>query len=408
MLRDNVISQMKCLELDKNQLHPFYQNYLDIFYNSSEAPSEYILTTLLVALGSAISKTRYIVSGTNKIFPNFWVLLLGKSSQMRKSTALRNGLYPVAYFQEKNIDRDYLLPVRTSVQALLEAINNESHGVIVHDELATFLTTLSQGYTTDMKSIITSCFDVPKQVKTEFKGEGKLIIKSPIFGIASASTMDWLKRSLKKIDLTSGFLARFIFCYQEKNNRILAFPEPPDPDRLNEIYDTFEKLYSLQEAEVTYDDDFKKLYIEFYQESRELINNIRIENGLNAVFSRIQTDYFFKFAILEGVLSGRLVLTREDAKRAIYLCTYFMAQATKVLQIIDQTEQTSLEKRVLSIISKKPGITKTAIHKEFSNHLPASKLNNVLKDLEKGERIEELTKPSKNGRLLTTYKSISL
>jgi hypothetical protein len=85
-----------------------------------------------------------------------------------------------------------------------------------------------------------------------------------------------------------------------------------------------------------------------------------------------------------------------------------MAQATKVLQIIDQTEQTSLEKRVLSIISKKPGITKTAIHKEFSNHLPASKLNNVLKDLEKGERIEELTKPSKNGRLLTTYKSISL
>lgn len=409
MLRADIIDIMnKKMELAEGQLHPFYQSYLETFADCSEAPLPYILTALFTSIGSAISLNRHVTLGTHEIYPNFWVLLLGSSSQMRKSTALKNGTYPLSHFQTMQKKCDYLLPVRTSIQALLDSLKHEKNGIIIQDEIATFLSTLAQGYNADMKSILTSCFDVPEQLKTDFLGAGKTTIKQPIFGIASASTPQWLKKNLKQNDVTSGFLARFLFCYQKENGRVLPFPSQPDSTELKLVYDRFEKLYALQPAEMTFDAEFRKFYGDFYKESRQLITNIRTENGLKAVFSRLQTDYFFKFAILEGVLSGRLILTRDDAERAIYLCTYYMAQATKVLQIIDETEQTSLEKRVLKIIGKTPGITKTEIHKEFSNHLPARKLNGALKDLIRAERVVEVSKPSKNGRHLSSYKQISL
>jgi len=409
MLREKIIDIMnKEMELAISQLHPFYQKYLEIFRNSSEAPLEYILTALLTAIGSAVSLNRYIKLGTHQIFPNFWVLLLGSSTQMRKSTALKNGTSPLSHFQTMHTNRDYILPVRTSVQALLDSLKHEKNGIIMQDEIATFLATLGQGYNADMKSLVTSCFDVPEQLKTDFLGAGKTVIKQPIFSIASASTPQWLKTNLKQNDVTSGFLARFLFCYQKENSRVIPFPSQPDSNKLKLIYDRFEKFYALQPAEMSFDAEFRQLYEDFYKESRQLINNIRTENGLKAVFSRLQTDYFFKFAILEGVLSGRLILTRDDAERAIYLCTFFMAEATKVIQIIDQTKQTSLEKRVLKIIGSSPGVTKTQIHKEFSNHLPAKKLNNVISHLLKAERIAAITKQGKNGRSLTAYQPISL
>jgi hypothetical protein len=326
---------------------------------------------------------------------------------MRKSTALYIATYALDIVQRLLPERSYFLPVRTSMQALLETLVYEKNGIILHDEIATFFSTLEKNYNGDMKSILTSCFGVPSQIVTEFKSTGKTIIENPIFSIAAASTPAWLKNDMKKHDVTSGFLARFLFCYQEKNERVLPFPDKPDSQELLNIVDFFESLYDLQPEEMIIDDEFKALYSDFYKATRGLIDNITTNNGLEAVFGRLQTDYFFKFAILEGVLSNRTILNKNDAERAIYLCTYYMAQATKVLQIIDETEQVGLEKKIFNAIKAKPGISKTEIHKVLSNHEPSDKINRILKGLETAERIEIRPVISDKGRTRSTFHPIS-
>jgi hypothetical protein len=368
---------------DSDKLNEFYCYYLDTFDQTSEAPSKFILSVLLTALGSALSLSRWVEWGTKKIFPNFWIINLGESTRSRKTTSLDIGLHIIKKLNRENPKRDFILPSRASIASLLEVLKTEKNGVIQHSELATFLSLLKKGFNADMKALLTDFFDVPEQYKMNFITKDNSILERPIFSIATASTPIWMQENLKNGDSTSGFLARFLFAFQNKKTRSIAIPQQPDALRIKKIEGVFKHIYDLQPAVIELDEEFKDVYSEFYRESDNFIDEMPVDNGLKSIFSRLQTDYFLKFTILECVLSDKLTASRDEALRVKYLVAFFMAQAMAVIKSISPTETMALETKIQKFLSSEEEASRTDLYRYFQNNLSARKLNAALGSLMK-------------------------
>lgn len=377
----------KDLKLNHKALNPFYCNYIETFSRCSEAPGKFILTVLFTALGSAISTNRRIAWGTKNIYPNFWIIILGESTRSRKTTALDIGLHLIKDMERNNPDRNFLLPSRSSISSLIEILEHEKNGVIEHSELATFLELLKKGFNCDMKSLLTSFFDVPVSYKVKFITREDKNLCYPIFSIATASTPVWLKQNLKKGDSTSGFLARFLFAFQNKKASKIAIPQAPDPNRIKDLNDVFQELYSLKPESISLGYEFEEIYKKFYSESDELIDSLPCDSSLKSIFSRLQTDYFLKFLILECALAGKTAATKDEVNRARYLVAFFMAQAIATIREISPDKEVIKENRIMEFIKQKEKVTKTDLFRHFHNNISSKELNSTLASLERAERI---------------------
>ncbi len=144
--------------------------------------------------------------------------------------------------------------------------------------------------------------------------------------------------------LLLGLWLIFLFAFQ--NKKVKSIPILPDEDKVEKLNSIFSRIYELEPNVIELDSEFEKIYIDFYYESNELIEGLDVDNGLKSIFSRLQTDYFLKFTILECVLSGKTTAPKEEALRAKYIVAFYMAQAITTIKNISPNEQMGLEKKL--------------------------------------------------------------
>jgi len=367
--------------LNIDGLNSFYKRYLDVFYDSTDAPLEFIFTSLLPSLGAAISTKRWIPWGTKKIYPNIWTMLVGPSTLIRKTTSLSTGLYFNTQHDKENPGRSFILPNDGSFAALLKVLEEEKQGVIKHSEVASLLENMSKGFNNSMKSQITDFFDVPDVHKVRLKSEDDIYIEKPIFSIATATTIIWLKDNITKSDRESGFLARFLYCHKNMKDRSTAIPTSPDPEALAEIHSAYNKLFNLPPSEILLDASYKKVYKQYYEDIDELCSDPLLDEGTKSFIGRLQTDYFLKLSILECVLTGKNTATEEEAYRVLDQIKFFIGQAFNIMDTILKTDRTRQEDKVLEYLRVKKQASQTDLYNIFSRNIHASNLNAIMKTL---------------------------
>jgi len=369
------------MKLDRKRLNKFYKGYLEIFEPTTDAPVEFMLTALLAGLGGIISLNRWIEWGTKKIYPNIWVILVAPSTHQRKSTALNIGLFFNRRLEEESSVRKLLLPNDGSFAALLPLLQEEKHGVMQHSELASLLENMGKGFNSNMKSLMTDFFDVPSVHNVSLVKDGDIRVESPIFSLASATTLSWFRGKTTVSDLESGFLARFLYCYVELKARSIPVPVPPDPTECRKMHAAFDKMLNLAPAKITYDRGFERVFCECYAVIDQIYCDPLVDDGTKALVGRLQTDYFLKLSILECVLSNVSTANEEIALRARYLVDYFVCQARKVMAAIQKTKRSVNEEKVLHFISNKGEATMTDLHNLFHRNLHADNLKTIIKAL---------------------------
>lgn len=381
------ICQTAKLEIEK--LNAFYQEYLNVFRGATDAPLEFILLSLLASLGAAISTQRWITWGNKKIYPNMWVMLVGPSTLVRKTTSLNTGLYFNHRFDQTHKERNFILPNDGSFAALLEVLECEKHGVLQHSEVASLLETMSKGYNNNMKSLFTDFFDVPRIHKIHLKGSDDIYIENPIFSMGAGTTINWLKQNITKNDRESGFLARFLYCCKDRREKSVAIPQVADPEKIAELSTIYDKLFNLEPREISIDSSYAEVYTEFYVEIERTLNDPMLDEGTKSLIGRLQTDYFVKLTILECVLTGKDIATEKEATNVKCLIRYFIQQAFIIMDKILKTEQTKNEEKVLEYLNLKKRASNTDIHHLFNNNLHASGLKSIMGSLMEAQLVKK-------------------
>jgi len=248
--------------------------YLDLIRDTTDAPDEFLLTSLL-GFWAGVVGNKIILEKPENLYPNLWLIMFGKSSEIRKSTALRVAGKPFYNIQSK-FDKGFSEELsrydgelrewealsknekaknpKPEPPSLVRIIigsdfseagffqmleNNPVAGTIVTAEFSDFHRKLHRDYT-NMSDAFLSAYDNDRMTRNTIK-RGTEIIAKPTFSILGATTIKNFTRVFSATETENGFLQRIMPVFiaePTKKRKGYLKRTKPDPDMVND----FEKM----------------------------------------------------------------------------------------------------------------------------------------------------------------------
>lgn len=415
-LNSNKSSEIK---FDWTKLHETnFKKMIRYFDSISSAPVEYLVTSLIASMSGAVGKNVFInITDSITIFLNIWAVIIGKSTIMRKTTAMNQVCkdlqridilkyneysreldeYNRAVESAKenktkiNIDlpkRKYLIfPNDSTVESLAESLSQSQRGLLIHSEFGSFLKQLDRGYSGDAKQFFTNLYDIPPSYEISRTTKDNTLLIRPFLSILGASTIDWIKDNSNESDLRSGFLARFIFAIRNFPDKIyIPLLKLKLITQQSEYYlntrTIFDYLVSFnQETELEIDSDAVDKHIKFDSESyNELLNYSENENELS--FKGRLLINSLKFAGLIALSNYRTKIQLSDIEDSILLVEYYKRNVERLLNTeLTENEFSRKEKRVIDFISKRGGEATRSDILQNGLKIKAKELDEILSNL---------------------------
>ena len=208
----------------------FLREYVDYFSTMTDAPTIYHVMMGYATLAAVVGNRVYFSLAGDRLYPNVWVVIIGKSSLFRKTTALNKSKQIVSRIEPKLI-----YPSDFSTEALIDTLAANPQGIFYHGEFRSLYGMLSKDYMSGAKALLTELYDSPPDYRRELRGKGSIVISDPCINLASATTTEWLTGKGTEQDFGSGFLARFLFVPAFVRERSLPLPPPPDVEKINAL-----------------------------------------------------------------------------------------------------------------------------------------------------------------------------
>lgn len=234
--------QFTC-KLEKSNI---VQKYVEACKEFTDSYHEYHYASAFSLLSMLVDRKAIVRMKQGNVYPNLWIFCLGTSSTSRKSTALKRATEFANYF---NASRQ--LPGDFSLEALIEILSYESKQWMFKDEAGNFLANIQRVYMEGARDVLCQLYDnndYHRKLRSNKNGENSFDVVDPYLTMLFATTFDSFRRNSTLLDLTSGFLVRFLYFIPRHNNRTmmpLTPLEDEDSEILDELKDAFRQLYIL-------------------------------------------------------------------------------------------------------------------------------------------------------------------
>lgn len=423
------------IKFDVNKLNDStFKKILQYYDSISSSPTEYLMTGLLTSLSGVIGKKVYFrITKSMKIYLNIWAVIIGKSSIMRKTTALnivKDDLQRIEkqnyknykneltnwkskfekskitkeFFDETPPERKYILyPNDSTIESLSEILSKSNRGLLVHSEFGSFLAQLNRGYSGDSKQFLTNIFDIPDSYEVSRATKENTYLESPFLSILGASTIDWVKDNSSDSDLRTGFFARMIFSIRNVPDKpfipLLKLSElTKQSDNSIDTRALYEYLIE-NEREIEFDitNEAKEKHIQYdYESYKELLQT---DNENEMSFKVRLLIYSLKFAGIIAKADKRNIINIHDIEDAILLTEYYKKNVTQLLNDeLTHDEFSRNEDKILKLIESNNNIISRTDLLNKSN-LKAKGLDEILSNLLQKEKAKEIKKKNdSNGK----------
>lgn len=203
----------------------FIGNFLK-FKECTESPVEFDLWSAIWLLGALLDRHIYIDRPHTPIYFNWYIILVGESGRLRKSTALNHIKKVLEHFEYENLVNSKITP---------EALENYlSHLTLEHDKaevaiVASELTTMlgRERYIKSFPLLLTDLFDCPKERKSNSTVSGNTLrrYKNVYLSLFGCSTSSWLLTAINPAVIEGGFTSRTIFVFGKKPKKAIPWPD---------------------------------------------------------------------------------------------------------------------------------------------------------------------------------------
>lgn len=358
----------------------FIKDYYDYASPVTEAPEIYHVFVSMALVAAVCSRGVSLNIGASKLFPNLWILLVGPSSRLRKTTAIRVGSNLLL-----QCDEDAIFPNEFTSEALLELLQEKPEGLFCWSEFGGVLEQFNRSYMAGTKEMLTDLFDCPPLHKRKLKS-GEVKITSPCISILSASTIEWLQSKIKENDVMSGFLARFLYVVADSPSKILPFPPPSDEGRAQELVQKLKSMAAIK-GNMPLSQAALDMYEDWYREQRAPVEAEPGNDRIAPFMSRLES-YVLKFAMIYQLAEdGRLEVHEQNMQLALHLTRLLQLNVRCLFDdgLVFGREAQDAQK-VLRITKRAKVITRSDLVKAFRDG--AKRLDDALKTLTESEEIE--------------------
>lgn len=296
----------------------------------SEAPRSYWLWSGLSAI-SACSKNLWLDRHYYKLYPNIYVLLVGKSAN-RKGP-------PINLAQDLVEDAmcTRVISGSNSIQVIIERVSRAKHfpnGNILQDGSAFLVSDEQSNLLLDDKqahTILTQLYDTGyhKTFEKETIKGGLIQIKNPYFVSLGGTAPAHIPEYIQQRSVTGGFIGRTMVINEERRERLNSLMQPPKVrvDR-EKLIEQLKKIASLK-GEFTMSEQAKETYDAWYYPYNKSLEDGEITDETGTA-GRLG-DHVLKIAMLLSLsYSDTLAIDSETVEVAIDTCVSFSSSVRKI------------------------------------------------------------------------------
>lgn len=257
------------------KLGDFITSYLE-YVKDTEPPKSYHTWIATSMIAGALQRRVFTKWGHATLYPNLYVILVGKSGGARKGTAMKIGKdilkeTPIELVAEAITPERLIQKFEETHASFATAAGNlifQSAMTCFSEELSVFLEQK------DIKflSQLTDFYDSHDDWKYETKNRGDQHIHGICFNLLGATAPDWMSSMFPQEAIGGGFTSRVIFIYEEKKGQTVpeeVFNEWHEERRLELINDL--NIIAQISGEYTVSADARQFYNKWYIQQDKLI-----------------------------------------------------------------------------------------------------------------------------------------
>ena len=201
----------------------FLEGYARYASELTDAPEHFHRFIGYSVISTIVERRVWMPYGKFPLYPNLWMVLMGRSGGIRKTTSMNMGRHFIYKFKQKLV-----MPDEFTQEGIFKTFGAQAQGTLYFSEFGAFLGMLEKDYNAGCKHFLTELYDCPDSRTKQLSG-GPLLIKDMYLGIVGCTTLEWFTEKLKANDIAGGFLARFLLIPGGKKTKVLTMPPEDDP-----------------------------------------------------------------------------------------------------------------------------------------------------------------------------------
>jgi len=378
----------------KRKLDDWLTGYAD-YTSETESPSLFHFWVAVSVIASTLERKCWINRGHYTLYPNLYVILVGASARVRKSTAIGIG---ARMLQETFGDSVPIISQKITLEAFTSQMaasfkeRGVSATVIVSDEFGVFL---GQGPdSAKLMGLLTKLYDCPEVFDYHTIARGKELGHKACCNMLAGTTPVWLRDSMPAHAVGGGFTSRIIFVYQDKPEQLVPFPElSAETMKLKQKLIEDLRVIEQMKGQFVLTKDAREWYTDWY--TKVFRPEETPHYALDGYFGR-KHDTLLKVAMcLSASKSGSMEVGEVELRMALKAMNKNELYLPDTLKLIQMTETGEENEKVFRIIRRKKEICYTDLSRQISYCISTKRLDEIINDLIAGERIEEIVKGGK-------------
>ena len=343
------------------------------YTSEQESPSLFHFWVGTSVIASALERKVWINRGYYTLHPNLYIVLIGASARVRKTSAINIG-YDL--FREALPD-NVIVSQKATPEALISIFvagfkqRGVSGGSVVSDELGVFLGGAAKSV--DTMQLLTKWYDCPKHFEYHTLARGKEKMDNVYCNMIAGTTPQWLKDSMPPHAVGGGFTSRIIFVYQDRPQKLNAFPEIT-PEMIKTAGLLREDLVRISKLKGEYKltKKAKGWYEDWY--TAVFKPEETPHASLDGYYGR-KHDTILKVAVcLAASKSNNMIVDEIElqmALRAVNKTEKFLPQTLRLIQMSEGGEEAE---KVLRVISRRRAISHMDLMRQVSYCIGAKRL----------------------------------
>jgi len=384
------------------KLPDWLRGYLE-YTRNQESPSMFHLWTGVSTIAATLERKVFIDRGYYKLHPNIYIVLVGASARVRKSTAIgiASNIYKEA-FPDASMFAQKITP-EALIGMLKEnfTVKGVSAGYIISDELSVFLGNSAKD--TSLIALLTKLYDCGDKFDYHTIVRGKELCEKPCCNMLAGTTPDWIRLALPIESIGGGFTSRIIFVYQDMPGPPNPFPELSEAERklrANLILDL--QNIGQMGGQFSISHDAKEMYEDWYV---DLFKPEEASDGaLDGYYGR-KHDTLLKISMIMSASRNNIpIIEEKDIETALSAMNENEKRLPETMRLIQSTSIGDDNVRVLRAIARRGVVGHSELLRSLSYCLDAKKLNEIIDSLTASDQVEEEVQNNKRSYRIKTSK----
>lgn len=321
------------------------RKYIAYSTKLSTTPMGYHVVTGLALLSATIPDNGTVLGFGSSAPCTFFGLLVGRSGEDQKSTALKIGR-KLVYEVDPNIIGDN----PASYEGCIESLSEKNKQLIFYSEMGNFLASTKTGYGEAIKTCFTGLWDGDEQTRAK---SGQVIrCDKPRLNLLGACATKYLEQYTTDADWNGGFLGRFFIIHAQRE-RIDPLPCKREPKGRDWLIGTLQnKIKNGIGRCVGYDDEFEELYKEWHHKEFEKLELPKIITGQKVRL----TGHLFRLCTLmmwdtnTHATKGNYLLTANSLKHSLPILNLYLESLKSLAGTLSFDKETRLRNTLLGLI----------------------------------------------------------